>query len=53
MIKLWSRRWSVSFGTHWVLERDCAIDTANEWLAVFRESEPTIEFVLSAKRPRR
>jgi hypothetical protein len=51
MINLWSERWSVARGRHWVLERECADATANEWLAVFRNSEPGIRFVLAVRKP--
>jgi len=52
VMKLWSRRWSVARGESWVWERDCMPATANEWLEVFRKSEPTVMFVLSYSKPR-
>lgn len=52
MIKLWSLRNSIARGAHWVNERDCALATANEWLAVFRKGEPEVTFVLAYSKPK-
>ena len=56
MIKLWSHRPDKAFAnagpSKWVLERECMISTANEWLEVFRKSEPDVKFVLSDKKPK-
>jgi len=52
MIKLWSLRNSIARGEHWVCERECLEATCNEWLAVFRKSEPEVNFVLATKRPK-
>jgi hypothetical protein len=38
---------------HWVAERQCAADTVDEWLAVFRKDEPAIKFVVSTRKPPR
>lgn len=52
LTKLWSRRWSVSRGHHWQFERSCEVATAGDWLRVFRQDEPDVEFILSPKKPR-
>lgn len=52
MIKLWSKRWSTARGWHWKLERECELANSQEWLAVFRMSEPDIEFKLSKIKPK-
>lgn len=52
MIKLFALRFSIGYGWQWVHERDCAIATANEWLAVFRKSEPDVRFVLTNRKPK-
>lgn len=51
-LKLYSLRTSIARGAHWVVERECAIATANEWLAVFRKSEPEVTFVLAYSKPK-
>jgi hypothetical protein len=35
----------------WKLERECAPETAAEWLERFRRDEPAAQFCLSEKRP--
>jgi hypothetical protein len=49
---LWSLRWSVGYGNHYALERACHLSTANDWLNVFRSSEPDVSFVLSKRKPK-
>jgi hypothetical protein len=53
MLYLYSLRWSIGFG--WVnqLERECSIDTAKEWLAIFADDERDIDFFLTHKKIRR
>jgi hypothetical protein len=51
MIKIWSLRFSVARGHHWSIERECLPTTVNEWLAVFRKSEPDVTFVASTRKP--
>lgn len=52
MTKLFALRFSIGYGWQWVHERDCMIATANEWLAVFRKSEPEVKFALADKKPK-
>lgn len=52
MIALWSYRFTVARGWHWVRERSCKDSEAPQWLRVFKEVEPTVEFRLSCKEPK-
>lgn len=52
MTKLWSVRWTAANGWHWKHERDCDGTTCELWLQKFREDEPRVRFMLSAKKPR-
>ncbi len=36
----------------WVLERECLVSTAAEWLAVFQKAQPDQVFQLSPSKPR-
>lgn len=51
-INLYSKRWSVSNGLHWHLERECSMENAQGWLALFQKDEPEIEFKLAKKKPK-
>lgn len=52
-MKIWSRRFTVALGNHWKLERDCNAGSVNEWLAVFRNDEPNVIFIVNARKPRK
>lgn len=51
-ITLWSKRYTFARGWHWKLERECDETTKEQWLKVFQESEPNIEFKLSNRKPK-
>jgi hypothetical protein len=51
VIKIWSLRYSVARGKHWTIERECLPTTVNDWLDVFRRSEPDVTFVASVRKP--
>jgi len=36
----------------WVLERECLVSTAADWLVVFQKAEPDQVFQLSMRKPR-
>lgn len=50
-LKLYSRRWSVAKGNHWVVERDVTEDTAARWLALFEKDEPNVLFKVCKRKP--
>ena len=50
-MKLWSLRWSTARGYTWKMERSVLPDTADKWLALFKNDEPSVQFALSDKRP--
>lgn len=48
---LWSKRYSVAKGNHWVNEREVNEETAQAWLSVFRKDEPNVLFLVSIRKP--
>lgn len=50
-IALWSQRYSPSKGIYWVRERDCEVSKAKDWLKIFQDSEPNVNFFLSQRKP--
>ena len=52
MLKLWSLRFTPAKGWHWKMERDCATDSADQWVAMFQADEPHVQFKVSAKQPK-
>ena len=58
MTKLWRRVEVIRTGRQshlvhdWRCERDCDIETASEWLAVFQRAQPDQVFRLSPTKPR-
>ena len=53
MHKLWSKRWSVSYGWKWKLEHECETrEEVERWLDVYRDDEPRVEFRISPTKPR-
>lgn len=52
MLKIWSKRWSVARGNHWVCERDSLPENAQAWLKIFRDDEPNVLFVASKRQPK-
>jgi len=51
MTKIFSLRFSPVRGNHWSIERECAADTVQAWLAIFRRDEPGVTFIASNRRP--
>ena len=51
-VNLYSKRFSISRGWHWRIERICEADSSEKWLKIFSEDEPEIEFKLSKKLPK-
>lgn len=50
-LTLWSRRHNVAQGNHWKAERQVTEATAQEWLSVFRKDEPSVLFLVAARKP--
>lgn len=50
-LSLWSLRHSVAYGEHFKRERFCSIETAQEWLDIYKNDEPDVLFVVSAQKP--
>lgn len=50
-MKIWSKRFTVAKGNHWVAERDCTEETAQAWLKIFRDDEPNVLFLASNRKP--
>lgn len=50
-MKIWSLRYSPAKGNHYVAERDCNEENAQEWLAIFRADEPKVIFIASKRKP--
>jgi hypothetical protein len=51
-LTLWSLRTSVAHGRHFVAERQVTAATADQWLSIFRKDEPSVLFIVSARRPK-
>jgi len=50
-MKIWSRRFTPSLGNHWKVERECAPQAVQQWLAIFRADEPNTCFIGQSRRP--
>jgi len=50
-IKIWSRRNSPARGAFWQLERDCIEATIQGWIKIYRDDEPEVIFLGSARKP--
>lgn len=48
---LWSLRYDVARGSHWVDERKVTEATCQDWLKIFRDDEPNVIFVASSRKP--
>lgn len=51
-LTLWSCRWSVAKGNHFVAERSVTEETAQDWLKIFREDEPNVLFLVCKNKPK-
>lgn len=51
-MKLYSCRNSPARGIYWQAERTVTDATAQAWLKVFRNDEPTVLFLVANKKPR-
>lgn len=47
-IALWSLRYSVANGYHYVKEREVKRDTAARWLSIYQQNESGTQFVVGA-----
>lgn len=52
-LTLWSARFSVAYGNHFVAERKVTEETAQEWLKIFREDEPNVLFLVCKNKPKK
>ena len=52
-IGLWKKEFSITRGWQWVKQRDCARESAQDWLDCYQEDEPNAEFCISDKAPKR
>jgi hypothetical protein len=50
-LTIWSARFCPAKGNDFVAERQCSEADARAWLKVFRDDEPTVTFVASARKP--
>ncbi len=50
-LTLWSLRFSVARGNHWISERNVTEENCQQWLKIFREDEPNVTFVASERKP--
>jgi hypothetical protein len=51
IFKLYSKRFTVAQGNHWVEERIVTAETTQAWLDIFRKDEPSVLFLVSDKKP--
>ncbi|QIG73429.1 hypothetical protein EVC03_121 [Rhizobium phage RHph_Y5A] len=51
-LTIWSTRFTPAKGNHIVAERQCDESDALAWLKIFREDEPNVCFVASARKPK-
>lgn len=49
-MNIYSKRYSVAKGNHWVIEREVKEEDAQAWLNIFREDEPSIIFIACNKK---
>ena len=52
-LTLWSSRFSVAYGNHFVAERKVTEETAQDWLKIFREDEPNVLFLVCKNKPKK
>lgn len=52
MLTIWSARYSVAKGTHFVAERKTPETDAQAWLKIFREDEPNVLFLACKNKPK-
>lgn len=50
-LTLWSLRTSFTRGNHWVAERKVSEAECQAWLKIFRDDEPNVLFLCSARKP--
>ena len=50
-IYLFSRRFSISRGWHWKIEREVTKENAEEWQRVFAKDEPEVIFYVGIRHP--
>lgn len=51
-IGLWKKESSPAHGWRWVKQRDCARESAQDWLDCYQEDDPDGEYRISEKAPR-
>lgn len=51
-LRLYSKRFSIARGNHWVIEREVTEETCQQWLEIFRKDEPNVLFLVSDKKPK-
>lgn len=49
---LWAKEYSPAHGWHWIKQRDCARESAQDWLDCYQADAPKTEFRISDKRPK-
>lgn len=49
---LWKLEYSPARGSDWVKQRDCARDSAQDWLDLYQSDDPSGRYVISDKRPK-
>lgn len=49
---LWKLEFSPAHGAHWVKQRDCARESAQDWLDLYQVDDPGGRYIISDKRPK-
>jgi hypothetical protein len=52
LLGLYGKRQRSSGGFYWAHERDCTVENSLQWLELFQNDEPGVEFILSKKAPK-
>ena len=48
---LWAAEYSAAHGWRWIKQRDCARESAQDWLTCYQEDEPGTAYRISDTRP--
>lgn len=51
-IGLWRKEWSVTRGWQWIKQRDCARESAQDWLDCYLADDPNGQYMISERRPK-
>lgn len=51
-IGLWKLEYSIAHGSRWIKQRDCARDSAQDWLDCYQADDPSARYLISEKKPK-